>query len=81
MARQWKLRRHLQVLNAYQDQNNSLYSVINKVDVTSGQDEQGRRYVIDQFSVDKLERELKGGLGSEVESDMSDNNSDKDEDE
>ena len=81
MARQWKLRRHLQVLDAYQDQNNSLYSVINKVDVTSGQDEQGRRYVIDQFSVDKLERELKGGLGSEVESDMSDNNSDKDEDE
>ena len=48
------------------------------MDVTSDQDEQGRFYVIDQFDVDKLERELKGGPGSEVESD---NNSDKDEDE
>ena len=69
-AREWKLRRHLQVYEAYQDQNNSLYSVINKADVTSGQDEQGRLYVIDQFGVDKLDRELKA-----VEFD---NNSDKD---
>ena len=38
--------------------------------VTSAQDEQGRFDVIDQFGVDKLERELKA-----VESD---NNSDKD---
>ena len=44
------------------------------VDVTSDQDEQGRFYVIDQFGVNELEIELKGGPGSEVESD---NNSDK----
>ena len=32
---------------AYQDQNNFPYSVINKMGVTSGQDEQGRFYAID----------------------------------
>ena len=48
------------------------------VDVTSGQDELGRFYVIDQSDVDKLERELKEGPESVTESG---NNSEKDEDE
>ena len=64
----------------YLDQNSSPYFIINKVDVTSDQDEQRRFYVIDQSDVDKLERELKGEPGSDIESD-SNSNKDEDEDE
>ncbi|KAL9969906.1 hypothetical protein ACROYT_G022180 [Oculina patagonica] len=54
------------------DTHNSPYTVIDKVDVGLGEDDQGRFYIICQADVDRLERQLKGGPDSDVASESSD---------
>ena len=54
------------------DTHNSPYTVIDKVDVGLGEDDQGRFYIICQADVDRLERQLKGGPNSDVASESSD---------
>ncbi|KAL9976534.1 hypothetical protein ACROYT_G013848 [Oculina patagonica] len=54
------------------DTHNSPYTVIDKVDVGIGEDDQGRFYIICQADVDRLERQLKGGPDSDVASESSD---------
>ena len=50
------------------DTHNSPYTVIDKVDIGLGVDDQGRFYIICQADVDRLKRQLKGGLDSDVAS-------------
>ena len=53
------------------DTHNSPYTVIDKVDVGLGEDDQGRFYIICQAEVDRLEKQLKGGPDSDVASESS----------
>ena len=49
------------------DTHNSPYTVIDKVDVSSGEDDEEKFYVISQADVDRLEQRLKGGPNSDVD--------------